>query len=78
MRSRIAGAVQASPLHAAFPVCADPVGPELAAFIASRGDWAFTLHSGMVACVTLQTLRDGDQARQLVADLARAVTLIGR
>ena len=60
------------------PADADPIGPELAAFIASRGDWAFTMQQGMLICATLEPLRNGEQARQLVADTARAVQLIGR
>lgn len=72
-RSRIARAARAR-----LPDQADPLGPRLAAFIASRGDWAFTIHSGLLVCATLERLRSGEQARQLVADTARAVALIGR
>lgn len=56
---------------------ADPIGPQFAAFIASRADWAFTLHSGLLVCAVLEPLRSGEQARQLVADTARAVALVG-
>jgi hypothetical protein len=72
-RSRIARAARAM-----LPDQADPLGPQLATFIASRGDWAFTIHSGLLVCATLERLRSGEQARQLVADTARATALIGR
>jgi hypothetical protein len=72
-RSRIAQAARAM-----LPDQANPLGPQLAAFIASRSDWAFTIHSGLLVCATFERLSNGEQARQLVADTARAVRLIGR
>jgi hypothetical protein len=64
-------------MRARFPEAPDPLGPELAAFIARRGDWAFTLDGGVFVCVTLDPLRSGQEARRLVEDTAHAVSLIG-
>jgi hypothetical protein len=75
---QLAAAIPALAARAVLPDQANPLGPRLAAFIASRGDWAFTIHSGPLVCATLERLRSGEQARQLVADTARAVAPIGR
>jgi hypothetical protein len=65
-------------MQVGLPDQPDPLGPELAAFIAQRDDWAFTLDGGLLVCATLEPLRSGDDARRLVADVERAVGLIGR
>jgi hypothetical protein len=55
----------------------DPLGPALAAFIAGRNDWAFTVDRGLLVCATLQPLQSGEDARLLVANAVRAARLIG-
>jgi hypothetical protein len=64
-------------LQAGIPDQPDPLGPESAAFIAQRNDWAFTLDRGLLVCATLEPLRSGDDARRLVTDAAQAVGLLG-
>jgi hypothetical protein len=54
------------------------LGPELAAYIATRADWGFSIDLGMLVCVTLEPLQTGEQARRLISDTARAVSLLGR
>jgi hypothetical protein len=64
-------------LQAGLPDQPDPLGPELAAFIAQRDDWAFTLDGGLLVCATLEPLRSGDDARRLVTETARAIERVG-
>ncbi|HXX90865.1 MAG TPA: hypothetical protein VEI83_11660 [Acidimicrobiales bacterium] len=54
-----------------------PLGPALAAFIAGRDGWAFTVDGGLLMCATLQPLESGEDARRLVAAATRAAQLVG-
>lgn len=55
----------------------DWLGPSLAAFIAGRDGWAFTLDRGLLICATLEPLHSGEDALGLVADTMRAAHLVG-
>jgi hypothetical protein len=60
-----------------LPEQPDPLGPQLAVFIAQRDDWAFSLDRGLLVCSTFEPLRSGDEAQRLVTDTVRAVGLVG-
>jgi hypothetical protein len=53
------------------------VGPALAAFVASRDGWAFSLYGSVLACVTIDPLATGQDAEQLVDATARAAAMLG-
>ena len=54
------------------------ISDQLAAFVASRDGWAFTLYQNTLICVTLAPLGSGDDARQLTLATAQAAALLGR